>query len=121
MNMAEAGLALKELREAKGWSQVRLAKEAGMSDSAIRNYERGARHDGKPFEIRPSHLRRLADAFGYPDGYEILRNYGESDMADQFEKEKLSGPDELGALTDQQRETLEELRRLFVQAMLGKV
>jgi transcriptional regulator with XRE-family HTH domain len=37
------GLKLKELREAKGWSQKKLADESGTSQKGISNWENGER------------------------------------------------------------------------------
>jgi transcriptional regulator with XRE-family HTH domain len=49
---------LKEVRELHGWSQARLADEAGVSRDSISNYETGNR------EAWPATAKRLADALG---------------------------------------------------------
>jgi putative transcriptional regulator len=47
---------LKEVRELHGWSQAKLAEEAGVSRDSISNYETGQR------EAWPATAKRLADA-----------------------------------------------------------
>jgi transcriptional regulator with XRE-family HTH domain len=49
---------LREVRELHGWSQSRLAEEAGVSRDSISNYETGHR------EAYPSTAKKLADALG---------------------------------------------------------
>ena len=39
MNFSDIGTALKQQREAKGWSKVEAAKQTGYSVSSIRNME----------------------------------------------------------------------------------
>lgn len=50
---------LRKLRESKGWSQYRLAKEAGLSRPAITAIE-----DGINESPRFSTVEKLADALG---------------------------------------------------------
>jgi transcriptional regulator with XRE-family HTH domain len=52
------GREIKRLREAKGWSQTRLAAEAGMSVSGISMIENGYRN------LSTTTLARLAEALG---------------------------------------------------------
>lgn len=54
LNVAE----VRRLRVNRGWSQARLAKEAGVNQSYWSKLERGA---GNP---RPALLKRVADALG---------------------------------------------------------
>ena len=49
---------LREVRELHGWSQTKLAEEAGVSRDSISNYETGHR------EAYPSTAKKLADALG---------------------------------------------------------
>ena len=49
---------LRDLRRRRGWSQVELAKEAGVTDETISNIERGEH------EPRPTTLRKVATALG---------------------------------------------------------
>ncbi len=39
-------LQIERLRKAKGWSQMQLAAEAGMSQTAVSTYELGAKKPG---------------------------------------------------------------------------
>ncbi|MDP9479367.1 MAG: helix-turn-helix domain-containing protein [Actinomycetota bacterium] len=54
----DIGARLFELREERGWSQTRTAKEAGVSQTSIVHIETG--------QVRPrlATLRRLAKGFG---------------------------------------------------------
>jgi len=49
---------IRELREAKDWTQFQLAIQVGVSPSTIYNWESGRA------EPRVSQLRRLAELFG---------------------------------------------------------
>ena len=49
---------IKELRERKGWTQLQLANEVGVTPSTIYNWERGR------FVPRVGQLRDLAKALG---------------------------------------------------------
>ena len=115
MDLQAAGQALRELRDARGWSRKTLEAISTVSESAIRNYEEGKRQ-GEDFTPNKSRLKDVAKAFGWPDGYEILRNFGEMEMARQFEKEALSDPDELilGNLSPEERDVVREINRLIV-------
>lgn len=55
------GQRVKELREAKGWSQEELARRVGVNSKTIYNYESGARGAKEP---PLSTVRALADALG---------------------------------------------------------
>jgi ribosome-binding protein aMBF1 (putative translation factor) len=54
----ELGKAVRELREAQGWSQTRLAQAAGMTQSAVARFETGGTVPTLPV------LGRLAHALG---------------------------------------------------------
>ena len=49
---------IRQLREAKKWTQVDLANKVGVAPSTVYNWERGK------VEPRVSQLRSLADTFG---------------------------------------------------------
>ena len=49
---------IRELRESKGWTQLRLANKLGVTPVTVYNWERG-RHEPKA-----SQLRELARVFG---------------------------------------------------------
>jgi transcriptional regulator with XRE-family HTH domain len=51
---------IKELREAKGWSPVKLAAELNVSLATVYNWESGK------FEPRASMLRSIAETFDVP-------------------------------------------------------
>jgi transcriptional regulator with XRE-family HTH domain len=57
------GQRVKQLREAKGWSQDELARRVGLTSKTISNYETGARGIKEP---PLSTVRALADALGVP-------------------------------------------------------
>src|SRR5205085_1779777 len=46
MDLQQFGRKLRELREAKGMSQQRLAQAAGVSQNGLSHWERGAREPG---------------------------------------------------------------------------
>ncbi len=54
----QAGQRLVQIRDAKGWSQEDLAREAGLSTKTISRFENG-RHDG-----RRDTVRRIVEALG---------------------------------------------------------
>ncbi len=49
---------IKDLRDERGWTQLELANQLGVTPSTIYNWERGR------FEPRVSQLRELARLFG---------------------------------------------------------
>jgi transcriptional regulator with XRE-family HTH domain len=51
---------IRKLREERGWSQFRLAIEAGVTPGTVGNWERAKS------EPKASQLRRLAGVFGVP-------------------------------------------------------
>jgi transcriptional regulator with XRE-family HTH domain len=57
------GQRVKQLREAKGWSQDELARRVGLTSKTISNYETGTRGVKEP---PLSTVRALADALGVP-------------------------------------------------------
>lgn len=120
MDYREAGEDLRRRREARTWSRERLEELSGVSASAISNYERGERNRG-PNTPQRFKLRQIADAFGYPEGCDILRAFGEVEAADQFEQEALSGPDELADLTSEQQETVREINRLILSLVTDRI
>jgi ribosome-binding protein aMBF1 (putative translation factor) len=54
----QLGAAVRDLREAKGWSQTQLAREAGMTQPAVARFEAGGTIPTLPV------LQRLARALG---------------------------------------------------------
>jgi transcriptional regulator with XRE-family HTH domain len=58
MSCEEAMKTIKQLREAKKWTQLDLANQLDVTPSTIYNWERGK------VEPRVSQLRKLADVFG---------------------------------------------------------
>ncbi len=114
-----AGKQLRALREARGWSRVRLAKLADISESSVRQIEAGERHDGLPFNPRPFTLRQVSFAFGLPDGPDLLREFGLTDIADQLERE-LMGMDEAEARvgSPRKREIIRQIHSLTVELAL---
>lgn len=56
--MEELGRRVRVLRRAKGWTQERLAKEAGVSRDSLMKLEGGVR------EPRPSTVRKVGEALG---------------------------------------------------------
>lgn len=115
MDLKAAGQELRRLREARGWSRYDLKMISSVSESSIRNYEDGRRM-GEEFAPHRGKLRELAKAFGWPDGAEILKNFGEKAMAAQFEREAFNDPDEeiYAGLTPKEREAVREINRLIV-------
>lgn len=51
---------IRELREAKGWTQLKLANEVGVTPSTVYNWETGRS------EPRVIQLREVAHLFGVP-------------------------------------------------------
>ena len=49
---------IRELREARGWTQLQLAYKLGVTPATVSNWERGV------FEPKAGQLRALARAFG---------------------------------------------------------
>ena len=49
---------IRELREARGWTQLELAYKLGVTPATVSNWERGV------FEPKAGQLRALARAFG---------------------------------------------------------
>ena len=60
-------LRLKELREAKGWTQSQLAERSGVNQGTISKIE-----SGKTGGIDFDNLERLADALGVDAGFLIV-------------------------------------------------
>jgi transcriptional regulator with XRE-family HTH domain len=52
-------LRIRELREAKGWSQAELARRSGVPQSSISRLESGEQES-----VNFQHLERLADVLG---------------------------------------------------------
>lgn len=67
MSLEESlGRRIRQLREQRGWTQEKLADEAGLASRHIQQLEHGERWP------RADTLRRLAEAFGI-EAEEILR------------------------------------------------
>ena len=49
---------IRELREARGWTQLELANRLGVTPATVYNWERGK------YEPSASKLRQIAQAFG---------------------------------------------------------
>lgn len=65
---------IRQLREARGWTQLQLANEVGVTPSTIYNWE------SERFEPRASQLRVLARVFDVSmDSIEIKANPGETE------------------------------------------
>ncbi len=69
--MFDGGERLAELRQAKGWTQKKLAKLLNITDRAVAYYEAGQRTP--PVDM----LMRLADLFGVTVDYLLGRDAGE--------------------------------------------
>jgi transcriptional regulator with XRE-family HTH domain len=61
------GCRLREARDAKGWSQVYVAKLVGITSQALSNYERGERDPDTPL------LNTLADLYDVSTDYLLCR------------------------------------------------
>lgn len=74
-DLEKAGQTLAQLRADKGWSQARLAAEAGCSIDQVKFYETGQRRDGQKFRAKPEVVATLANALG--GGYRemVLKAY----------------------------------------------
>jgi transcriptional regulator with XRE-family HTH domain len=55
------GRIVRQEREARGWSQFRLAKEAGCNGALISRIE-----TGEALHVTPTNLQRIAEALGLP-------------------------------------------------------
>ena len=108
---------LRELRQQRGYSQEELAKQLGLSKSAISMYERGARTPD--FET----MELLADFFNvdmnYILGKEMCSTYYIKPEAAEAAKE-LYERDELRVLFDAARDVSEEDIR-YVATLLEKL
>lgn len=71
------GSRIRELRTRRGLLQRELAEMAGVTESAVRNYELGLRAP------RPQHLEALARALGVDPA--ALTDYGVETARDAFE------------------------------------
>jgi ribosome-binding protein aMBF1 (putative translation factor) len=58
--LSELGLTVQSQREALGWSQERLAREAGVNAETVRQLERGIT------EPKPETLEKISAALGPP-------------------------------------------------------
>lgn len=121
MDLKAAGRQLRDMRDARGWSRQRLAELSDVSESAIKNYEEGKRA-GSDFTPNRSKLKDLARAFGWADGAQILRHFGEEEMARQLEREAMSDPDELvfAGLRPDERDVVREINRLIVSLVTAE-
>jgi transcriptional regulator with XRE-family HTH domain len=101
--MVPVGGHIKRLREERGWSQPRLAVEAGVAVSAVSQIENGRRSPNV------STLDKIAEAFGV-------------EVADFFPKARSSSlePPLLNGLEDERRRgVLEEIRETFRETREG--
>lgn len=58
------GARIVALRDQKGWSQARLAKEAGVSENTVLSIEKGDKKN------QPVKLRKVLDALGVPEQHQ---------------------------------------------------
>ena len=111
---------LRELRQMRGYSQEELAKQLGLSKSAISMYERGARTPD--FET----MELLADFFNVDMNYTLGKVIGSTyyikpEAAEAAEAAKeLYERDELRVLFDAARDVSEEDIR-YVATLLEKL
>jgi transcriptional regulator with XRE-family HTH domain len=78
-----AGRLVREMRQAKGWTQVRLAKELGWDQVRISNIERGEGTRGPTFDV----LQKIAAACDYDIEFkprQAAASVGYLDILDQF-------------------------------------
>lgn len=104
--MNTIGDRLRLAREAKGWNQQRLAKEAGLSQGTIGNIEAGIR-DGL------HSLADLAEALGIR--YKWLRSGEEPREASPSWPFPSIDPSRLGSLTERQRGMCELALRIAIE------
>jgi len=69
--MSPLGLRLKELRDAKGWSQRELSRRSGVRQATISHLE-----TGKARTLSLVALEKLARALGCDPGYLIVKRAG---------------------------------------------
>ena len=67
--MRQVGELVVSAREAKGWNQVALAAEVGLTDNTIRKIERGEK-------VAPGTLRKVLDALGIEPVADTMRRQG---------------------------------------------
>lgn len=107
------GTRVRELRQARGWSQESLAARAGRSQSAIRDVERGGR--AEDYEPHPNTILGIARAFG-EDGIELLHEVGKGGMAEYLDE---NDHDPLDGLPPQDRRRVLEIARQIVDMGRG--
>jgi transcriptional regulator with XRE-family HTH domain len=112
MNLADSIAArVRELRLAKGWSQERLAEEAGLSTDAISRIERGDR--GPRLET----LDQIAQAVGLP--LQKLVDFGEPPPRSRSKDElTLSGERSLNQMDPWLVKALTSIVRRIARAQL---
>ena len=105
---------LRELRQQRGYSQEELAKQLGLSKSAISMYERGARTPD--FET----MELLADFFNVDMNYILGKEMGSTYYIKPEAAKELYERDELRVLFDAARDVSEEDIR-YVATLLEKL
>lgn len=119
VDYVEAGRRLRKRREDKGWSRRHLSEQAQVSESALRYMEQGERPDDNEYRPSKATLRRVAEAFGYPDGVEVLEDYAEPAMARQLERDLIAVEmSPLDRLNPHQRQTVLRIEELIVRLLL---
>lgn len=114
------GEGVRKLREARGWTQYQLAAHAGVSQSVIRDVERGKDDDYTP---HPDTIKGIVSALG-EEGLQLLRDVGRGDLAEHLGKDFLADKSAGLELTPAEQERLrflaqELVRQLLAQAKMG--
>lgn len=104
--MAQFSERLRQLREARGWSQLDLAGECGLQSTAISHFETGTR--APSFD----NLKKLADALNVNSDYLLGRS----------DEPQLAGPEATSLFRGVEKLTADdiEMLKMMKEAMLAK-
>lgn len=117
MDIATAADRIIEMATKRGWSEAKLQRRAGISAATWRNMKRGHRDDGYPTNPKPDTVRKIADAFGGPEGVEVLRMLDQDEQVENFlQSQPVIDLPEWELLDETERERL----RAFAQGMLSQ-